>query len=87
MDEALADAAPEQALKLVTVLFLDVVGSTQLSQHLDPEDIQGRPEAALFGTPDGQGGFTPLPGDYRMEVRIAVADPTDTIAVIAKRAG
>ena len=31
--------APEQLLKQVTVLFLDVAGSTALSQHLDPEDI------------------------------------------------
>ena len=34
-----AAPAPEQLLKQVTVLFLDVVGSTALSQHLDPEDI------------------------------------------------
>ena len=32
-------AAPEQTLKQVTVLFLDVVGSTALAQYLDPEDI------------------------------------------------
>ena len=32
-------AAPEQTLKQVTVLFLDVVGSTALTRHLDPEDI------------------------------------------------
>ena len=38
--ELLAAAAPsEQQLKQVTVLFLDVVGSTALSQSLDPEDI------------------------------------------------
>ena len=36
---ASAAPAPEQLLKQVTVLFLDVVGSTALSQHLDPEDI------------------------------------------------
>ena len=34
-------AAPEdgsfQALKQVTILFLDIVGSTTLSQRLDPE--------------------------------------------------
>ena len=35
-----AAAVPERLLKQVTVLFLDVVGSTALSQHLDPEDIQ-----------------------------------------------
>ena len=38
--QAAAPATPERLLKQVTVLFLDVVGSTALSQHLDPEDIQ-----------------------------------------------
>ncbi len=38
--------APEQTLKQVTVLFLDIVGSTTLSQHLDPEDIH----AVMDGT-------------------------------------
>lgn len=32
--------APERLLRQVTVLLLDVVGSTALSQHLKPEDIQ-----------------------------------------------
>ncbi len=41
------DVAPEQILKLVTILFLDVVGSTQLSQHLDPEDIHAVMDGAL----------------------------------------
>jgi class 3 adenylate cyclase len=38
---ALDAAHPDQAvqtLKQVTILFLDVVGSTALSQHLDPEE-------------------------------------------------
>ena len=39
--------AAEQALKLVTVLFLDVAGSTQLSQHLDPEDTGAVMDALL----------------------------------------
>ena len=43
--------------------------------------------AALFGAPDGSGGFTPLHGDYRIEVRIAVADPTDTIAGVGAVVG
>ena len=39
--ELLRNAPPDDAqrLKQVTVLFLDVVGSTRLSQRLDPEDI------------------------------------------------
>ncbi len=31
--------AEDQKLKQVTILFLDVVGSTTMSQHLDPEEI------------------------------------------------
>jgi len=43
--EKLADLQAEaashgsQKLRQVTILFLDVVGSTTLSQHLDPEDV------------------------------------------------
>jgi predicted ATPase/class 3 adenylate cyclase len=48
---ALAAGTPaevaEQARKLVTVLFLDVAGSTQLSQHLDPEDTGAVMDALL----------------------------------------
>ncbi|WP_088279704.1 adenylate/guanylate cyclase domain-containing protein [Ideonella sp. A 288] len=40
-------AEPAQALKLVTVMFLDVVGSTTLSQHLDPEEIHAVMDGAL----------------------------------------
>ena len=36
-----------QALKQVSILFLDVVGSTTLSQHLDPEDIHAVMDGAL----------------------------------------
>lgn len=36
-----------QQLRLVTVLFTDVVGSTALSQHLDPEDIGAVMDGAL----------------------------------------
>ncbi|MDB5363887.1 MAG: putative Adenylate cyclase [Rhodospirillales bacterium] len=36
----------DQALRQVTILFLDVVGSTSLSQHLDPEDVH----AVMDGT-------------------------------------
>ena len=38
---------PSQTLKQVTILFLDVVGSTMLAQHLDPEDIHTVMDGAL----------------------------------------
>lgn len=40
-------ATAEQTLKQVTVLFLDVVGSTALSQRLDPEGIHDVMDGAL----------------------------------------
>jgi len=40
-------AEPAQALKQVSVLFLDVVGSTTLAQHLDPEAISAVMDGAL----------------------------------------
>ena len=42
-----AAAAPAQALRQVSVLFLDVVGSTALSQRLDPEAISAVMDTAL----------------------------------------
>ena len=54
--------------------------SPRLRGAVDPADLEGHPEQALFGVPDGSGGFTPLHGDYRVEARIAVADPTDRSA-------
>jgi class 3 adenylate cyclase/tetratricopeptide (TPR) repeat protein len=39
--------APAQTLKQVTILFLDIVGSTQMSQHLDPEEIHAVLDGAL----------------------------------------
>jgi class 3 adenylate cyclase len=42
-----ARAGPEQTLKQVSVLFLDIVGSTRLAQHLDPEDIHDVMDGAL----------------------------------------
>jgi class 3 adenylate cyclase/tetratricopeptide (TPR) repeat protein len=47
-DSPLASPAePAQALKQVSILFLDVVGSTTLSQHLDPEAISAVMDDAL----------------------------------------
>jgi class 3 adenylate cyclase len=37
-----------QALKQVTILFLDIVGSTQLSQSLDPEETHAVMDGALL---------------------------------------
>jgi class 3 adenylate cyclase/tetratricopeptide (TPR) repeat protein len=42
-----APLEPAQALKQVTILFLDVVGSTTLSQRLDPEAISAVMDDAL----------------------------------------
>ena len=46
---ALRDDAPQpvQQLRQVSVLFLDVVGSTAMSRELDPEDIQAVMDGAL----------------------------------------
>ncbi|MBC7729601.1 MAG: adenylate/guanylate cyclase domain-containing protein [Microbacteriaceae bacterium] len=40
-------AEPSSRLHQVSVLFLDIVGSTQLIQHLDPEDLQSVVDGAL----------------------------------------
>jgi class 3 adenylate cyclase/tetratricopeptide (TPR) repeat protein len=45
--EPAAPRGPEQSLKQVTILFLDVVGSTTLSQHLDPEETHAVMDGAL----------------------------------------
>ncbi|MBC7941963.1 MAG: AAA family ATPase, partial [Chitinophagaceae bacterium] len=44
---SMTPAEPAQALKQVSILFLDVVGSTRLSQHLDPEAISAVMDDAL----------------------------------------
>lgn len=42
-----AAARPEQRLKQVSILFLDVAGSTALARHLDPEEIHAVMDGAL----------------------------------------
>jgi class 3 adenylate cyclase len=39
--------APSRKLRQVTILFVDLVGSTDLIQHLDPEDVQAVIDGAL----------------------------------------
>lgn len=54
-----APTSAEPRLRLVSVLFLDVVGSTSLSQHLDPEDISEVMDGLLArctGIVERQGG-------------------------------
>jgi class 3 adenylate cyclase/tetratricopeptide (TPR) repeat protein len=45
-------AEPERRLRQVSVLFLDIVGSTQLIQHLEPEDVQSVVDGALAAFTD-----------------------------------
>ncbi|WP_164884960.1 ATP-binding protein [Rubrivivax rivuli] len=45
--QAKEGAAPARALKQVSLLFVDVVGSTMLSQHLDPEETSAVMDGAL----------------------------------------
>jgi peptide/nickel transport system permease protein len=52
-----------------------------------PAQLAGRPERALFGVPNGAGGFAPLDGDYAIEVRVAVADPADALAHVGAVVG
>jgi class 3 adenylate cyclase/tetratricopeptide (TPR) repeat protein len=47
VEEPAVGEAPAQQLKLVSVLFLDMVGSTALSSHLDPEDVHLVMDGAL----------------------------------------
>ncbi|WP_458232824.1 ATP-binding protein [Roseateles sp. P5_E8] len=42
-----APAEPVRRLRQVSVLFLDLVGSTELIRHLDPEDVQSVVDGAL----------------------------------------
>jgi predicted ATPase/class 3 adenylate cyclase len=41
------EAAPAQTLRLVSILFLDVVGSTAMGERLDPEEVHAVMDGAL----------------------------------------
>ncbi len=47
MRARLSTLAAEQELRYVTILFLDIVGSTALSQQLDPEDVHVAMDSAM----------------------------------------
>ncbi len=68
-------SSEESVTEATLALYRDSFGVS-----LTESQVAGHPERYLFGTPDGQGGVSPLRGDYAMEVRVAVADPTDTIS-------
>jgi peptide/nickel transport system permease protein len=44
------------------------------------ESLSHNVEAGLFGTPDEDGNFSILPGEYRIEARVLTVDENDTIA-------
>jgi peptide/nickel transport system permease protein len=50
-------------------------------------DLRDRVEAALFGAPDASGELAPLHGDYRVDVRVAVADPRDVVGRVGAVVG
>jgi class 3 adenylate cyclase len=39
-EQASAQAAPAEQRRLVTILFMDMVGSTSMMEKLDPEESQ-----------------------------------------------
>jgi peptide/nickel transport system permease protein len=49
---------------------------------ISPADLAGAPERGLFGAPDDSGVLQPLHGDYRVDVRVAVADVADTVGEV-----
>jgi class 3 adenylate cyclase len=85
-----ADAAPAQALKQVSILFLDMVGSTTLSQNLDPEEISAVMDGALARASalvgDHQGKVLQYAGDNLLAV-FGAADAREDDAERAVRCG
>lgn len=75
-------SSEDSTTEATIALWQDAFGET-----LTPADIAGHPETYLFGTPDGAGGVAPLRGDYSMELRVAVADPSDAIAEVGAVVG
>ncbi|MFO7531556.1 MAG: ABC transporter permease [Candidatus Limnocylindrales bacterium] len=50
-------------------------------------ELQDDVAAALFGVPDEAGGLQPLHGEYVAQVRMALADPADSVAWVRAVAG
>ncbi len=49
--------------------------------------LQDDVAAALFGAPDAEGELQPLKGEYVVQVRMALADPADSVAWVRAVAG
>ncbi len=75
-------SAESSTTEAAVSLFQKAYGVT-----LTADGLAGHPERALFGEPDGAGGIRPLRGDYRIEARIAVADPQDVVAGVGAVVG
>ncbi len=64
---------PQRQRKLVTLLYMDVVGSTAMTQHLDPEDkleIMDNALTRLAASVEAHGGHvTRYTGDGRLSGR------------------
>jgi peptide/nickel transport system permease protein len=69
----LLTAEPELT-RTVSEMLADAYGVT-----IPASDLEGDVTSALFGIPDEDGRLVPLHGEYRAEVRIALADPADTV--------
>jgi peptide/nickel transport system permease protein len=70
---ALVSADPEVA-EAVVDLYAEAYGVT-----LPVSDIAAQTSRALFSTPDADGTLHPLHGTYTAQVRVALADPADSL--------
>ncbi|MEN8613680.1 ABC transporter permease [Dehalogenimonas sp. THU2] len=55
---------------------------TELGLSMTLAEVQQKPEAFIFGQPDGQGGLIPLPGEYRIDITALTYGPADSIAEV-----
>ncbi len=70
----LISAEPETA-QAVAELYAEAYGV-----EVSAAELAGDVTAALFGTPGADGTLEPLQGEYTAQVRVALADPADTLA-------
>ncbi len=69
---------PEAAVnEALTAMFAESYGAS-----VSPAALQRRFEAALFGVPTSEERFEVLAGDYRVEVRVLIADADDEVGLV-----